>query len=66
MMILNTKKASTIDERVFFLAMSRLASNHTSTRVHLQKINIILDALGQCAMIQLTMMGYGNVGNIAH
>jgi hypothetical protein len=38
--------ASTVDEKVFGVAMSRLASNHTVTRAHLQRIN----ALCQCAM----------------
>jgi hypothetical protein len=41
---------STVDERVFFVAMSRLGSNHTSTRAHLQSINVVQDALCQCAM----------------
>jgi hypothetical protein len=42
--------ASTEDERVFLVAISRLASNHTGTRAHLQRINVIQDALCQCAM----------------
>jgi hypothetical protein len=36
-------------ERVFLVAMSRLASNHTSTRAHLQRIDVVEDALCQCA-----------------
>jgi hypothetical protein len=42
--------ASTVDERVFLVAMSKLASNHTGTRAHLQSINVVQDALCQCAM----------------
>jgi hypothetical protein len=42
--------AATIDERVFLVAMSRLASNHTGIRAHLQRINVIQDALCKCAM----------------
>jgi hypothetical protein len=42
--------ASTVDERVFLVPMSRLASNHTGTRAHLQRINVVQDALCQCAM----------------
>jgi hypothetical protein len=42
--------ASTVAERVFLVAMSRLASNHTGTRTHLQRINVIQDAFCQCAM----------------
>jgi hypothetical protein len=42
--------ASTIDERVFLVAMSRLASNHNGTRAHLQRINVVEDVLCQCAM----------------
>jgi hypothetical protein len=42
--------ASTVDERVFLVAMSRLASNHTGIRAHLQRINVVQDALCQCAM----------------
>jgi hypothetical protein len=59
--------ASTVDERVFLVAMSRLASNHTGIRAHLQGINVVQDALCQCAMgmIQSTM-GNGNVGYTAH
>jgi hypothetical protein len=38
--------ASKEDERVFLVAMSRLASNHTGTRAHLQRINVVC----QCAM----------------
>jgi hypothetical protein len=33
--------ASTEDERVFLVAISRLASNHTGTRAHLQRINVV-------------------------
>jgi hypothetical protein len=40
--------ASTVDERVFLVAMSRLAFHHTGTRANLQRINVI--ALCQCAM----------------
>jgi hypothetical protein len=40
--------ASTVDERVFLVAMSRLASHHT--RAHFQTINVVQDALCQCAM----------------
>jgi hypothetical protein len=42
--------ASTVDERIFLVAMSRLASNHTGTRAHLQRINVVQDALCQFAM----------------
>jgi hypothetical protein len=42
--------ASTVDERVFLAAMCRLASKHTATRAHLQRINVVQDALCQCAM----------------
>jgi hypothetical protein len=42
--------ASTVDERVFLVAMFRLASNHTGTRSHLQRINFVQYALCQCAM----------------
>jgi hypothetical protein len=42
--------ASTVDERVFLVAMSRLTSNHTGTRAHLQRINVAQDALCQYAM----------------
>jgi hypothetical protein len=38
--------AFTVDERFFLVAMSSLASNHTGTRAHLQKINVVQDALG--------------------
>jgi hypothetical protein len=41
---------STVNERVFLVAMSRLASNHTGTRAHLQRINVVQDALCQYAM----------------
>jgi hypothetical protein len=60
--------ASTVDERVFLEAMSRLASNHTGTRAHLQRINVVQNALCQCAMGYDTIetMGYGNVGYTAH
>jgi hypothetical protein len=37
--------ASTVDERVFLVAMSRLASNHTGTRAYLQRISVVQDAL---------------------
>jgi hypothetical protein len=37
--------ACTVDERVFLVAMSRLASNHTGTRAHLQRINFVQDAM---------------------
>jgi hypothetical protein len=42
--------ASTVDERFFLVAMSRLASNHTGTRVHLQRINVVREALCQCVI----------------
>jgi hypothetical protein len=42
--------ASTVDERVFLVAMSRLASNHTGTRAHLVRINVVEDVFCQCAM----------------
>jgi hypothetical protein len=42
--------ASAVDERVFLMAMSRLAFNHTGTQAHLQRINIVQDTLCQCAM----------------
>jgi hypothetical protein len=32
------------------VALSRFASNHTGTRAHLQKINVVQDALCQYAM----------------
>jgi hypothetical protein len=44
------RMASTVNERVFLVAISRLASNHTGTRVHLQRIDVVEDALSQCAM----------------
>jgi hypothetical protein len=37
--------ASTVDERVFLVVISRLASNHTGTRAHLQRITVVQDAL---------------------
>jgi hypothetical protein len=37
--------ATTVDKRVFLVAMSRLMSNHTGTRAHLQRINVVQDAL---------------------
>jgi hypothetical protein len=58
--------ASTVDERAFLVAMSRLASNHTGTRAHLQWINVVQYAFSvPWGMIQSTM-GCGNVGYIAH
>jgi hypothetical protein len=42
--------ASTMDERVFLVATSRLAFNHTGTRAHLQKINVVENAFCQCSM----------------
>jgi hypothetical protein len=33
--------ASTVDERAFLVVMSRLASNHTDTWAHLQRINVV-------------------------
>jgi hypothetical protein len=42
--------ATTVDESVYLVAMSRLASNHTGTRAHLQRINVVQNALCQCAM----------------
>jgi hypothetical protein len=42
--------ASTKDERAFLVAMTGLASNHTGTRAHLQRINVVQHALCQCAM----------------
>jgi hypothetical protein len=42
--------ASTVDERVFLIAMSRFASNHTGTRANLPRINVDQDAICQCAM----------------
>jgi hypothetical protein len=50
--------ASTVDERVYLVAMSRLASNHTGTRAHLQRINVVQDALCQCAM------GYDTIDHV--
>jgi hypothetical protein len=52
--------ASTVDERVFLVAMSRLAlaSNHTGTRAHLQRINVIQDAPCQCAL------GYDTIDHV--
>jgi hypothetical protein len=37
--------ASTVDERVFLVAMSKLASNHTGTQAHLKRINVVQDAV---------------------
>jgi hypothetical protein len=58
----------TVDERVFLVAMSRLASNHIGTRAHLQRINVVQDALYQCAMgydtIDHGLWRYGNVSCI--
>jgi hypothetical protein len=42
--------ASAVEERVFLVAMSRLTSNHTGTRADLRRINVVEDALCQCAM----------------
>jgi ribonuclease HI len=42
--------ASAVDERVFLVAMSRLTSNHTGTRGHFRRINVVGNALCQCAM----------------
>jgi hypothetical protein len=42
--------ASTVDERIFLVAMSTLASNHTGTQADLQRINVVEDALCRCAM----------------
>jgi hypothetical protein len=42
--------ASTVNEMVFLVAMSRLASSHTGTRVYLQRMDVVQDALCQCAM----------------
>jgi hypothetical protein len=52
--------AYTIDERVLLVAMSSLASNHTGTRAHLQRINVVQDALCQCAM------GYDTIDHGLH
>jgi hypothetical protein len=41
---------STVDGRVFLVAMYRLVSNHTGTRPNLQRMNVVQDALCQCAM----------------
>jgi hypothetical protein len=41
---------SRVDERVFLVAMSWLASNHTGTRADLQRTNVVQDAFFQCAM----------------
>jgi hypothetical protein len=41
---------STVDKKTFLVAMSRLASNHTGIRAHLQRINVIQDAFCQCGM----------------
>jgi hypothetical protein len=49
--------ASTVDERVFLVAIPRLASNHTGTRAYLQRINVVQDALCQWAM------GYDTIDN---
>jgi hypothetical protein len=59
--------ASTVDERIFLVAMSRLAFNHTGIRAHLQRINVVRTPFASVpwGMIQSTM-GYGNVGYIAH
>jgi hypothetical protein len=43
--LVETWMASAVDERVFLVAMSSLASNHTGTWAHLQKINVVQDAL---------------------
>jgi hypothetical protein len=43
--------ASTVDKRVFLVAMSRLTYwCHTGTRAHLQSKNVVQDAFCQCAM----------------
>jgi hypothetical protein len=42
--------AFTVDKKVFLVAMSRLAFNHTGTWAHLQRINVVQAALCQCAM----------------
>jgi hypothetical protein len=52
--------ASTVDERVFLVAMPRLASDHTGTRAHLQRINVVQEALCQCAM------GYDTIDHGLH
>jgi hypothetical protein len=54
---------STVDERVFLVAMSRLASNHTGTRAHTGIRTPFASVLW--GTIQSTM-GYGNVGYTAH
>jgi hypothetical protein len=56
---------STVNDRAFLVAMSSLASNHTGTRAHLQRINVMQDAFSRCAMGYDTM-GYGNVDYISH
>jgi hypothetical protein len=59
--------ASTVDKRIFLAAMSRVAFNHTGTRSHLQKINIVQDDLCQCAMGYDTIdHGLWIVSYIAH
>jgi hypothetical protein len=40
--------ASMLELRVFLVALSRLASKHTVTQAHLQRINVVQDA--QCAL----------------
>jgi hypothetical protein len=40
--------ASMVELRVFLVALSRLASKHTVTQAHLQRINVVQDA--QCAL----------------
>jgi hypothetical protein len=35
--------AFTVDDRAFLVVMSTLASNHTDTRIHLQRINVVQD-----------------------
>jgi hypothetical protein len=55
----------TVDERVFLVAMSILASNHPGTRSHLQRINVVQDALCQCAR-EYDTIEYGNVSYITH
>jgi hypothetical protein len=45
--------ASMVENRVLWVAMSRWASNHTGTRVHLQRVNVVQDAFCQFAMRHL-------------
>jgi hypothetical protein len=50
--------AFTVDDRAFLVVMSRLASNHTGNRAHLQKINVVRNEFCECAM------GYDRINHV--